>query len=99
MKRGWIQISAAGLALGLAWAGATAQTYRPAPTSRPRASDQEEESFERSVDLDRFRKGNYGWDTQELVASGLTALHREHEEILKELRGLRRKVEELEEGR
>lgn len=77
--------------LFVAWTEARAQ-YRPPPRQEPQ---EEAAPFEESVDLERFRKGHVGWDTQELLASGLTALHREHEEILKELRELRAAISRL----
>jgi hypothetical protein len=52
--------------------------------------------FDRSVDLKRFRKGNIGWDTQELIASGMKALHEDHMEILKELKALRADLARIE---
>ena len=53
-------------------------------------------NFDEAVNLQRFRKGNPEWDTQELIASGLRALHQENMEILRELGDLRKKVEQLE---
>ena len=64
----------------------------------PRGGEGETEAdrFEDAVDLERFRSGtNFEWNTQQLVASGLTALHREHEKILKELEQLRKEVSQL----
>lgn len=70
-------------AVALLWGVAHAQ-YRPAPRKE---APPEADTFEEEVSLKRFRKtGNIGWDTQELLHSGLTALHEEHQEILKELR-------------
>ena len=54
------------------------------------------DDFARAVDLERFRKGNEYWDVQELVASGLTALHRDHVRILEQLEGLKAKIKQLE---
>ena len=53
-------------------------------------------SFDESVSLKRFRKGNLEWDTQELIASGLTALHQEHLQILRELKELKAAVQKIE---
>lgn len=53
-------------------------------------------SFADSVDLSRFRKGNSGWDTQELIASGLTALHEENIRILNKLDQIQSRLERLE---
>ncbi len=79
------------MALALLWGEAQAQ-YRPPPRQEePESADE----FGDAVSLKQFRRGNIGWDTQELIASGLTALHKEHLEILKELRELRGKLEEL----
>lgn len=72
----------AGLLLAMC-AGQALADYRPPP--KKTAPVREEGDFERSVDLGRFRKGNLEWDTQELIASGFTALHRENQKILKEL--------------
>ena len=56
----------------------------------------EGDSFNASVDLARFRRGNGEWDTQELVASGLTALHQENVQILKELQDIKSRLARLE---
>ena len=69
--------------------------YRPPAVGRGESASQEDD-FDRSVDLKRVRKGNPDWDTQELIHSGLTALHRDHLEILKELRELKAEVDRLE---
>ncbi|MBI3322653.1 MAG: hypothetical protein HYZ94_03115 [Candidatus Omnitrophica bacterium] len=55
-----------------------------------------EDEFSRAVDLSRFRKGNIGWDTQELIVSGLTALHRENQRILRELEEIKETLSRLE---
>lgn len=94
MKR-WI-IGTLILGLGAAaFCGAAQAQYRPpaAPEEEPVSR---EDDFDRAVDLKRFRKGRPDWDTQELLASGLTALHREHGRILRELRELKAAVERLE---
>ena len=80
----------------LAVFGATAfGQYRPPPD--PREESAEEDSFKRSIALNRFRKGSPQWNTQELVAAGLTALHEEHLEILRELKSLKEEVNQLKE--
>ena len=56
----------------------------------------EGDSFYASVDLARFRRGNGEWDTQELIASGLTALHQEHVQILRELGEIKSRIARLE---
>ena len=56
----------------------------------------QEDSFGSAVDLNRFRKGNGEWDTQELVASGLTALHQENLQILRELQDIKSRIARLE---
>lgn len=76
-------------------AAAEAQ-YRPPPRKE---EEPKESSFEKTVDLHRFRKGNIDWDTQELIASGLTALHEEHQRILKELEELKTEIRNLKEKR
>ena len=68
--------------------------YRAAP-AKNRSSSSEDNSFGESVDLKKFRKGNIEWDTQELIASGMTALHEEHTKILKELESIKKQMEEL----
>lgn len=67
---------------------------------RPSASDRgsvasKSGSFERAVDLTRFRKGNYEWDTQEYLKSGFTALHEDHAQVLRELTAIRAELERL----
>lgn len=57
------------------------------------------DSFEEAVNLKRLRKGNVDWETQELIASGMTALHEEHQRILKELEELKTEIQKLKEGR
>ena len=63
--------------------------YRPAPR---KDSSKGEDSFEKAVDLERFRKGNADWDTQELIASGIAALHQDHLRILRELEELKSEI-------
>ncbi len=102
MKRPWVVGSLIfGLGLTILCGVARAQ-YRPPPAPRQESSSEKssgEDSFERAVDLKRFRKGNINWDTQELVASGLTALHEEHTQILRELREIKAALKDLEEKR
>ena len=83
-----------GLSLAPFWDVAQAQ-YRPPPASREEVSSGRDH-FEEAVDLKRFRKGNAEWDTQELVASGLAALHEDHVRILKELREIKAALKQLE---
>jgi hypothetical protein len=94
MKGLYRSILAAGV-IFLAASSAVFAQYRPPAAKREAVDD--EESFERSVDLKRFRKGHYEWDTQEFIASGFTALHREHEQILKELREIKAALARAEE--
>ena len=54
--------------------------------------------FSDAVDLSRFRKGNTEWDTQELIASGLTALHEENVRVLKKLDQIESRLDRLEGG-
>lgn len=95
-KKGLFTFGLAGFLLSMLCAAALAQ-YRPPP--RQEETSKEEDSFQDAVDLRRFRRGNVDWDTQELIASGLTALHKEHQEILKELRELRYEIQKLKEGK
>lgn len=76
-------------------AGATAQYDYPPSTSEKTRTASTTDSFERAVDLSRFRKGNYEWDTQEYLRSGFTALHAEHLQLLKEVAALRAGMEHL----
>jgi len=55
-----------------------------------------EDAFSAAVDPARFRKGNPEWDTQELVANGMKALHQEHLQILRELREVKARLSRLE---
>lgn len=55
-------------------------------------------AFEDAVDLDRFRKGNPEWDGQQLMVSGMTALHQEHQKILKELEEIKSAIRQLTES-
>ena len=58
--------------------------------------EEAEGAFSDAVNPARFRKGNPEWDTQELVANGMKALHEEHLQILRELRELRSRLSRLE---
>ena len=53
-------------------------------------------SFDEAVDPSRFRKGNLAWDTQELIASGLKALHEEQVRILDRLDRIQSRLDQLE---
>lgn len=57
----------------------------------------EDGEFSRAVDLKRFRNKNFEWDTQELIASGFTALHEENLKILRELEEIKERIARLEE--
>ena len=48
-------------------------------------ADSSRDSFSRAVDPKRFRTGNIEWDNQELIVSGLTALHKEHLKLMSEV--------------
>lgn len=77
------------------WGTAWAQ-YRPPPRQEPRGAE-ETDRFQESVDLRRFRDGQIEWNTQELIASGLTALHEDHVKILDEIEELKKAIARLEE--
>ena len=53
-------------------------------------------TFEEAVDLSRYRKGNLEWDTQELIAGGMKALHEEQLRILEKLDRIESRLNELE---
>lgn len=91
---GWI--SAGFLVVWLAGSSLALAQYRPPPKKESAPSG--EDSFGAAVDLGRFRKGNVDWNTQELIASGMTALHEEHQRILKELEELKTEIRDLKEG-
>lgn len=92
MRRWMIGIGV--FSLGLAGLpGAVQAQYRPSPRrEKPPAA----EEFDDKVDLKRFRKGNIGWDTQELIASGMKALHEEQLRILEKLDRIESRLNELE---
>lgn len=97
MKRKWsLVIGLASVLLVTVCAMARAQ-YRPASRHEPEKAS--EDSFREAVDLNRFRTGNENWDTQALVASGLTALHEENLRILRELEALKSEIKQLKENR
>ncbi|MBI3615489.1 MAG: hypothetical protein HY211_03115 [Candidatus Omnitrophica bacterium] len=82
--------------LSLAPFGDVAQAqYRPPPVSREEVFSGSDD-FREAVDLKRFRKGNAEWDTQELIASGLTALHQDQVRILKELQEIKAGLQQRE---
>lgn len=92
MRRWMIGIGV--LSLGLAGLPGAAQAqYRPSPR---REEPPEAERFDDAVNLKRFRKGNIGWDTQELIASGMKALHEEQLRILEKLDRIESRLNELE---
>ena len=80
-------------ALGITFAaigGAARAEYRSSSGEKTESSSAA--AFDQSVDLNRFRKGNIEWDTQELIRSGLTALHQEHVGILRELQEIKKEI-------
>ncbi len=58
-------------------------------SGKGRTAAQRSDGFDQAVDLDKFRKGNPDWDTQELIASGFREIHQENIKILQELRDLK----------
>ncbi len=95
-RKGLFTFGLAGILLSILCAAALAE-YRP--SARQGKTSQQSDSFRDAVDLERFRKGHEDWDTQALVASGLTALHEEHVQILRELEALRSEIKQLKENR
>lgn len=92
MRRWMIGIGVLSLVLaGLP--GAAQAQYRPSPRKE---EPPEAERFDDAVDLKRFRKGNIGWDTQELISSGLKALHKEQVRILERLSRIESRLDEME---
>lgn len=83
-------------AAGLFWCG---QVWASDGYRRDGRNDPSADSFDQAVALDRFRTGNAGWDTQELIRSGMSALHREHQQILRELAEIRSELKRLQERR
>ncbi len=70
-----------------------AQTYHA--RSMKKETVPEVDDFEQSVDLARFRRGNFEWDTQELVASGFKAVHRDSVQMAKRIEKLENQISEL----
>ena len=62
-----------------------AQAEYRSSSKQTATSQDSSDRFSDAVDLSRFRKGNAEWDTQELIVSGLTALHEENVRILERL--------------
>ena len=86
------------LSVGLFGVAQAARSYeRTGSSGSGHAS--EEGGFDESVDPANFRKGNFEWDTQELIASGFKALHQDNERILRELADLKASLRKLEESR
>ena len=102
MKRRFLEMGMAGAvflgALCLVLGGSIAQAeYARSSSERSGYSDQE--GSDRIIDLKRFRKGNYEWDTQEMISAGFNALHQENVKILNELGELKSQVAKLKEKR
>ncbi len=91
-----VRVLALVLLLLPAWCALAEGQYRPPPRKGnvPTGAD----PFDEAVNPDRFRKGNVKLGTQELVGSGMTALHEEHQRILKELEELKTEIRNLKEG-
>ena len=68
--------------------------YRSPKTASGR-SPSSNSNFDDAVDVARFRKGNPEWDSQELMVSGMKALHQEQQKILRELEELKSAVRQL----
>ncbi len=77
----------------LAALGGVARAEYKKPSSGPAESPAR---FEEAMDLSRYRKGNLEWDTQELIASGMKALHEEHLRILDKLDRIESRLNKLE---
>jgi len=82
--------------LAALWGVAQAD-YRPSQKQES-ASQDSSDRFNDAVDLSRFRKGNYEWDTQALIVSGLKALHEDQVLILNKLDQMQSRLERLERG-
>jgi len=80
----------------LAALGGAAQADLRQPPKEESSSKGSSDRFSDAVDLSRFRKGNYEWDTQTLIVSGLTALHEEHVRILNKLDKIESRLERVE---
>lgn len=96
MRQWVIRTLVVGLVLTFLWGLAQAQYGRQSTAKHPISPT---DRFEEAVSLERFRQGNPDWDTQELIASGLTALHQEHQQILIRLTELKAVVDRLEQQR
>ena len=72
--------------------GVAQAEYQPPPKEKAPLRDSSDR-FSDAIDLSRFRKGNYEWDTQALIVSGLTALHEENVRILKKLDQIESRLE------
>ena len=77
--------------LAALWGVARAEYKKPS-----RAPAEPAGSFEEAMDLSRYRKGNIEWDTQELIASGMKALHEEQLRILDQLDRIEARLNKLE---
>lgn len=99
MKRLSFWILAAAVAAAMLSGTALAEYGRSLPAD-PRGESEkpaeESSAFDRAVDLNRFRRGNPEWDTQELIASGLKALHQEHQVLLRQIKALSARIDNLE---
>ena len=89
MKR--IRVMGAACALTALCGVARAEYRRPS-----RGPAAEPATFEEAVDLSRYRKGHSDWDTQELIAGGLKALHEEQLRILEKMDRIESRLNELE---
>ena len=63
---------------------------------RPSREPAEPATFDEAVDPSRYRKGHPDWDTQELIAGGLKALHEENVRILEKLDRIESRLNKLE---
>ena len=61
-----------------------------------RGSAEPAETFDETVDPSRFRRGNPDWDTQDLIANGMKALHEEQVRILAKLDRIESRLGKLE---
>ena len=94
MRKKWFAGLLAAAALA-GWTAPASAAYERSFMSRSEDASESRGGWN-AVDLGRFRKGNPDWDTQELAASGFTALHEEHLQILKDIRELKSAIERLE---
>ena len=91
MKKRILAIGIACCAVAGLWGIARAEYKKPSREPAEPAG-----SIEEALDLSRYRKGNFEWDTQELIASGMRALHQEHLRILEKLDRIESRLNELE---